>query len=157
MGVFKLYKKYYLAYGSNLNIAQMKDRCPTARPVGTATLDGYRLVFRGSKSGAYLTIEPCLGASVPVGVWEVTTHDETMLDTYEGYPRFYKKRTVVIPVAGIGPVEAFVYHMPFGLKNYGLPSMHYFNVCAVGYLEFKLDERTLHEALQTTKKELSVL
>ena len=27
----------------------------------------------------------------------------------------------------------------------------------VGYLEFKLDERTLHEALQTTKKELSVL
>ncbi|MGN1231560.1 MAG: gamma-glutamylcyclotransferase, partial [Anaerotignum sp.] len=28
-------KKYYIAYGSNLNVRQMKFRCPTARIVGT--------------------------------------------------------------------------------------------------------------------------
>lgn len=152
-----MYKKYYLAYGSNLNVEQMSARCPGARPVGTATLDGYRLVFRGSKTGSYLTIEPCLGASVPVGVWEVTPHDEIALDLYDGFPRFYKKRDVVIDVPGVGTVEAFVYHMPFGRKNYGLPSMHYFNVCATGYLQFKFDAIILHEALQTTKRELAML
>ena len=30
-------KRYYLAYGSNLNVPQMKMRCPSAKIVGTAT------------------------------------------------------------------------------------------------------------------------
>ena len=50
-------KKYYLAYGSNLNIPQMQYRCPEARIVGTAVIEGYRLLFNGSKTGSYLTIE----------------------------------------------------------------------------------------------------
>lgn len=29
-------KRYYLAYGSNLNVRQMKYRCPTAKIAGTA-------------------------------------------------------------------------------------------------------------------------
>lgn len=150
-------KKYYLAYGSNLNLEQMSARCPGSRMVGSSTLEGYRLAFRGSNTGSYLTIEPCLGSSVPVGVWEVTTHDEIALDLYEGFPRFYKKRDVVIDVPGVGTVEAFFYHMPFGLKNYGLPSIHYLNICAEGYLAFKFDVAILHAAVQTTKKEMNVL
>ena len=49
--------KYYLAYGSNLNIRQMQMRCPGAKPVGTMVLKGYELLFKGSKTGSYLTIE----------------------------------------------------------------------------------------------------
>ena len=90
-------------------------------------------------------------------MWEVTTHDEIALDLYEGFPRFYKKRDVVIDVPGVGTVEAFVYHMPFGLKNYGLPSIHYLNICAEGYLAFKFDVEILHAAVQATKKEMNVL
>ena len=37
--------KYYLAYGSNLNLEQMSRRCPTARVVGKAQLENYRLAF----------------------------------------------------------------------------------------------------------------
>ena len=37
---------YYIAYGSNLNIAQMDERCPGAQPVCTAKLEDYELVFR---------------------------------------------------------------------------------------------------------------
>ena len=48
-------KRYYLAYGSNLNMEQMHYRCPGAVPLGTAELEGYRLLFKGSKTGAYLT------------------------------------------------------------------------------------------------------
>ena len=28
-------KEYYLAYGSNLNLEEMKFRCPTAKAIGT--------------------------------------------------------------------------------------------------------------------------
>ena len=65
-------KRYYIAYGSNLNVAQMRRRCPAARIVGTAVLYGWRLLFKGSKTGAYLTIEQQEGFSVPVAVWEVS-------------------------------------------------------------------------------------
>ena len=49
-------KRYYLAYGSNLNIDQMAWRCPDAVPLGTAEIPNYRILFRGSKTGSYLTI-----------------------------------------------------------------------------------------------------
>ena len=50
-------KKYYIAYGSNLNVQQMKFRCPTARVVGTSVIRNYELLYKGSKTGSYLTIE----------------------------------------------------------------------------------------------------
>ena len=42
-------KKYYIAYGSNLNVRQMKFRCPTAKVVGTSVIKGYELLYKGSK------------------------------------------------------------------------------------------------------------
>lgn len=51
-------KRYYIAYGSNLNLRQMKMRCPTAKVMGTAVIKNYELLFKGSLTGAYLTIEP---------------------------------------------------------------------------------------------------
>ena len=38
--------KYYLAYGSNLNLRQMKRRCPNAKKVENFLLKGYVLEFR---------------------------------------------------------------------------------------------------------------
>ena len=65
-------KRYYLAYGSNLNVPQMRRRCPGATILGTAKLRGWELLFRGSKTGSYLTIEEREGCEVPVAVWVVT-------------------------------------------------------------------------------------
>ena len=94
-------KRYYIAYGSNLNIPQMRMRCPTARIIGTSELPDHRLLFRGSQTGAYLTVEPYEGESVPVAVWEVSARDETALDRYEGFPRFYYKAELTLPITGI--------------------------------------------------------
>ena len=91
-------KKYYLAYGSNLNVRQMALRCPTAKTVGTALIKDYELLFKGSKTGAYLTIEPKSGAEVPVAVWSVEPADEKRLDVYEGFPAFYYKAEIELPV-----------------------------------------------------------
>ena len=92
-------KKYYIAYGSNLNTYQMSLRCPGAKPVGTAEIKDYRLLFKGSMTGAYLTIEPSKGHSVPVAVWAVSAAHEEALDRYEGFPSFYYKKEMRLNAA----------------------------------------------------------
>ena len=124
-------KRYYIAYGSNLNIDQMSYRCPRAKVVGTSEIPDFQLLFKGSKSGAYLTIEPKKGEKVPVAVWEVTADDELSLDRYEGYPNFYYKTEVEIPVIGISDrkvrkLKAFIYIMheerPMDMLNFAVAS-----------------------------------
>ena len=36
-------RKYYLAYGSNLNLEQMKKRCHSFKVIDTINLQGYKL------------------------------------------------------------------------------------------------------------------
>mgnify|MGYP003539625817 FL=1 len=76
----------------------MKYRCPDATIIGTAKLSGYRLLYKGSQSGSYLTIEEAEGKSVPVAIWRISTLDERSLDIYEGFPHFYTKRKFKLDV-----------------------------------------------------------
>ena len=125
-------KKYYIAYGSNLNIRQMRFRCPGAKPIGISAIPDYELLFKGSKTGAYLTIEPKDGGLVPVAVWEVTADDEKHLDIYEGYPNFYYKKEVRLPIrlanGKTKKVTAFVYIM-HEEREIAIPSMTYIRTC----------------------------
>lgn len=50
-------KAYYIAYGSNMSVEDMKTRAPDARIVGTSMLNGWRLSLR-----KHATVEPCEGA-----------------------------------------------------------------------------------------------
>ena len=145
-------KRYYIAYGSNLNIPQMRVRCPGARIIGTSVIPDYELLFKGSKTGSYLTIERSAGASVPVAVWEVSEEDELALDRYEGYPAFYYKTEMVLPIKGIrtGKVRrrrVFVYIM-HEERRLGLPSARYVAVCREGYNAFGFGQRYLTDAIQ---------
>lgn len=72
-------RKIYLAYGSNMSLQQMYYRCPDAEPVGKGVIKGYRLMFKGSKSGNYATIEPEEGQEVPVVAWAISDEDEENL------------------------------------------------------------------------------
>lgn len=153
-------KKYYLAYGSNLNREQMAYRCPDAQPVGTAKLEGWRLIFRGSGTGNYLTIEPAPSYSVPVAVWAVTKTDEAALDRYEGYPVFYHKETLAIIYTGLETaqerqVEAFVYLMNDGHPA-GLPTTRYMDTCEAGYRDFGFDLEVLLEARAYTREVMAL-
>ena len=143
-------KRYYLAYGSNLNIAQMQFRCPDTKVVGTAVIPDYELLFKGSLTGAYLTIEPREGSQVPVGVWEVSAADEFRLDRYEGFPNFYYKKEMRIPVKDIrtGKTklhDAFVYIMHEDRKLGG-PTSFYMRTCLEGYRDFAFDSAFLFDA-----------
>ena len=150
-------KRYYLAYGSNLNVEQMRYRCPTARIIGTAVIEDYRLLFKGSQTGSYLTIEPTEGASVPVGVWSVTEDDEHRLDRYEGYPSFYYKKELPVTITGIRTGkqrtrQCFVYIMHED-RPLGLPSNAYLETCCEGYMGFGFDRQKLIDACKDSAKE----
>ena len=150
-------KRYYIAYGSNLNIMQMRMRCPGARIIGTSVIEDYQLLFKGSKTGSYLTIEPMGGAEVPVVIWEVTETDEKALDRYEGYPNFYYKKEMTLDIKGIrtGKVrrrDAFVYIM-HEERELGIPSWYYVNTCLDGYRAFGFDEKYLFDAIRISRRD----
>ena len=136
---------YYMAYGSNLNKGQMRYRCPQAKPITTATLEGWKLVFKGSKTGAYLTIEEAEGYSVPVAIWRVSAKDEHSLDVYEGYPRFYGKVITRLKCDDGKVHKVFVYIMRED-RIIGVPSEHYVQTCLEGYRDFGFDPEILRKA-----------
>ena len=53
----------YFAYGSNLDAAQMRARCPSAKLLGAAILDGYRLGFAGQS--AHVCVKDAAEQSLP--------------------------------------------------------------------------------------------
>ncbi|WP_027643745.1 gamma-glutamylcyclotransferase family protein [Enterocloster clostridioformis] len=149
-------KRYYIAYGSNLNIRQMRMRCPSARIIGTSEIPDYELLFKGSKTGSYLTIEPKKGSRVPVAAWEISAEDELALDRYEGFPTFYYKKEMFLPIKGIRSSKirmrtTFVYIMHED-RLLGMPSNFYMQTCLSGYKSFGFDPKFLHEAYDRSRE-----
>ena len=128
----------YLAYGSNLHIQHMQQRCPTAEVLGTSTLLGYRLVFNG-----VATIEPDPDRSVPVLLWDIKPADEPPLDRYEGFPHLYRRETVQVELNG-KTVDAMVYIM--NSDGIAPPSPYYYDVIRQGYEMNGLDISVLKQA-----------
>ena len=140
-------KKYYIAYGSNLSVEQMADRCPDAKVVGTAILYGWQLLFKGCA-----TIEPNPEKNTPVLIWEISERDEQRLDRYEGFPSFYYKKDLEVetfPMGGGEPVmlTAMVYIMD-EKHICGIPSPYYYKVLKDGYEAFHFPMHVLTQALK---------
>ncbi len=138
-------KRLYVAYGSNLNIRQMKYRCPGAKLYGTGVIEDYALQFKGQPHGAFATIAPKEGACVPVAVWEISKQNEQALDCYEGYPSHYFKQNVPVQLGG-EEVDAMVYIMNLKM-NFGLPSPYYYGTVCEGYNDCGLDTDVLDKAV----------
>lgn len=152
-------KRLYVAYGSNLNLRQMQHRCPTATVVGTSEIEDYTLVFRGSKTGSYATIEPQEGSTVPVVLWDIKKNDELNLDAYEGYPNFYYKDTLDLNLTlkdsdKVVPVKAMVYIMPQHFER-GEPSQIYINTIAEGYANAGFDLDILYDAIEQNTEQIT--
>lgn len=141
-------ERLYIAYGSNLNLSQMKHRCPTARVVGASEIKDYELVFRGSRYSSVATIEPCEGSKVPVLLWGIQPEDEKELDIYEGYPSFYGKENMEI-VLNDSTVSAMVYIMTPG-HELGIPSECYKKSIEEGYMDAGFDTDILQDAVDKT-------
>lgn len=142
--------KIYIAYGSNMDEEQMKFRCPDAELLGAGVLEGWRLMFKGSLTGAYATIEREKGFAVPILLWRISVADEANLDRYEGFPAFYYKRVVqAVKIDEKGKRKGITRGMVYIMhekRKLGAPSKHYLKILEDAYEEFNFDKTILDAA-----------
>ncbi len=137
---------FYFAYGANLNIDNMKYRCPNAKPVVKFSMPNYKLVFKGVAD-----IENSVNDSVEGVLWDITNKCEQALDVFEGFPFLYRKEYFTIKMSGkladdFGTnTDVMFYAM--NRSNYGEPNISYFNCILDGYLANKLNTDFLYDAL----------
>ena len=143
--------KLYIAYGSNLNMQQMRSRCPGSVFVGTGVVENYELQFKGSRYGAHATIAPRVGASVPVGIWKIQQRDENRLDLYEGYHKdgycYYDKEQIPVKMENGRMIRGMVYIMD-RMRDFGTPTPGYYETVRKGYRDCGFDTAVLDQAVQ---------
>lgn len=122
----------YFAYGSNLWLPQLRSRCPSAVPVGTAKLHDWELRYdKPSRDGsAKLDIVPSLGSLVHGAVMEIDDADRPALDAAE---HLYDPITVALddgqsvltyrwtgPPAGVLPYDWYANIAQAGARAHGI-------------------------------------
>ena len=129
----------YFAYGSNLNLFQMKRRCKDSVFLRKYELKGYKLNFRSKYRAA--DIEKSKNSIVPGALFEISKSDEKKLDVYEDFPILYKKlyfsyynKTVMT-------------YIMVNKTEFRYPTERYLNVVKKGYKDCKLDNKFLIKAL----------
>lgn len=143
--------KLYIAYGSNLNLAQMAARCPSARIYAKGVLNNWELVYRGAKRNSHATIERRPGSNVPVLVWKIHPIDEYRLDIYEGYPRYYFKKNIMVDIEG-RKKKAMVYIMD-KRQLPGRPASSYVETIRQGYIDNNMDILIFEKSLEVNSIE----
>jgi gamma-glutamylcyclotransferase (GGCT)/AIG2-like uncharacterized protein YtfP len=133
----------YFAYGSNLNLFQMKRRCKDSIFLKKYELKGYRLNFRSKYRAA--DIEKSKNSLVPGALFEISKSDEKKLDVYEDYPILYKKLYFTYYN------KTVMTYIMVNKTEFRYPTERYLNVVKRGYKDCKLDTKYLKVALQLVK------
>ena len=105
----RLMQALYFAYGSNLVVTRMSGRVPSARPLGVASLRGYRITLdkRGRDGSGKANLRAEDGATVWGALYELDASHWKFLDACEpGYTRL----TVQVELGRAAPSEAQTYH-----------------------------------------------
>ena len=133
----------YFAYGSNLNLFQMKRRCKDSVFLKKYELKGYRLNFRSKYRAA--DIEKSKNSLVPGALFEISKSDEKKLDVYEDYPILYKKLYFTYYN------KTVMTYIMVNKTEFRYPTERYLNVVKRGYKDCKLDTKYLKVALKPVK------
>jgi cation transport regulator ChaC len=125
----------YFAYGSNMDRPAMKSRCPGARALGPAALEGHRF-FVGREGWG--SVAPRAGAVVHGVLWRVTPRDIAALHAYELFHRgLYDVRYLPVRAAG-RRVQAMIYMLR--RQAAGAPRRGYMEMVAAAARGWKLPE-----------------
>jgi gamma-glutamylcyclotransferase (GGCT)/AIG2-like uncharacterized protein YtfP len=106
----------YFAYGSNMSVARLTDRTPSAKKIGTASIQGYQLKFHklGSKdqSGKCNIFKTDDNNDVVHGVlYEIKREEKQILDQHEGLGYGYEEKIIsVFSEDTEGHIEATTYY-----------------------------------------------
>jgi gamma-glutamylcyclotransferase len=98
------------AYGSNMLSARLRERCPSARPLGVARLPGYELRWhKRSKDGSgKCDVVPNDGETVFGVVYEIDASERAALDQAEGLGHGYHRKDLAVILNG-GTVTVSIY------------------------------------------------
>ncbi|MDI6840477.1 MAG: gamma-glutamylcyclotransferase [bacterium] len=136
----------YFAYGSNLHLEQMLERCKDAEPLTQAILEGYQMIYRRGVA----TVEKASKRDRVFGaVYKISKRDLAALDRYEGYPILYYRELLQVETRGMGEVKAITYMMHKCYRP-SLPRTGYYKVIEEGYRNWALPI----EALENTVTDL---
>jgi phage replication-related protein YjqB (UPF0714/DUF867 family) len=105
IGVVPARRHTYFAYGSNLCVQQMAQRCPDATDPRRAVLADHDWLIN---QRGVATVEPFDGTQVHGVVWQLSDHDLAALDSAEGVPWRYRRDQLTVHTDG-GPSDAWVY------------------------------------------------
>ena len=131
----KIKKKLYIAYGSNMNKKQMEYRCPGAKMIGKTYLENWELTMP-----FYANIKMKKGKRTPILIWEISADDEEKLDRYEGYPKGYGKKDIMVNINNT-MVSAMAYIMTDEYKKENnVPRNGYIDGIIRGYVDAGFDE-----------------
>lgn len=121
----------YAAYGSNMDAAQMAQRCPHSPRRSTGWLDGWRLTFGGEDigwEGALATVVEDASQRVFVVLYDISESDAHTLDSWDGAILGYYRRIKVRAQTLDGDVLAWLYVL--NAYEGGLPSARYLGILA---------------------------
>jgi hypothetical protein len=124
-------KRLYFAYGRNMHVEIMAERCPAARMAGLATLPGYRLLIN---TRGVSTVVPDSGHTVYGVLWYLTDACEATLDVFEGIANGHYTKEEAQPLVAGDPVGTTLIYEATGTEV-GPPK--------AGYLE-ALEEAAAH-------------
>lgn len=96
----------HFAYGSNMHIALMARRCPSAMALGVARLDHWRYFIT---TDGYASVAPAPGSRVFGVLWRLTTRDLAALNAYEALDSGLYVRRWLSVVAPDRQQQAMVY------------------------------------------------
>jgi gamma-glutamylcyclotransferase len=131
---------FYFAYGSNLNWAQMRGRCPSASFMEVASLPNHRLAFTrysSSRECGVADIVEAEGSNVWGVVYEIIDPAVVQrLDRCEGVPKGYTRNPITAFLRGT-PERALSVDAYFAVKdpNPPLPNAEY-KACIVEGAKF---------------------
>jgi len=98
---------FYFAYGSNMDSAAMRTRCPRSRAIGRARLARHRFALMAD---GYATVVRDANSETHGVLYDLALSDVSALDRYEEIARgLYAKATQPVLRADGSPVRALVY------------------------------------------------
>ncbi|MHB1596247.1 MAG: gamma-glutamylcyclotransferase [Streptosporangiaceae bacterium] len=121
----------YAAYGSNMDPAQMAERCPHSPRAASGWIEGWRLTFGGEDigwDGALATVVEDADSRVFVVLYDISEVDERSLDRWDGATLGYYRKITVRVSTRDGDVTAWLYVLN-GWEG-GLPSSRYLGIMA---------------------------
>jgi cation transport regulator ChaC len=126
----------YFAYGSNMSRAAMAHRCPTARAIGPAALEGYAFFVGIDGWGS---VRAKRGARVHGVLWRLTPRDIAALHAYELLHKgLYDLRRLPVRL-GARRVSATIYLLR--RRKTGRPKPGYVEMIAAAARAWSLPER----------------